>query len=264
MESPVKYTKVEWRPAPAPASPLPQLSPRADRLLDIAYTDAALREGRGMRRNITGYLTAVSLLLCVATGVLWVTSYYGSGPPSLLAAGGYRWFNSRGQVALLHHRARIGAPGAWVMTTVHVSGDDGPRRDALLKGLVCDAAAPLDRAHPTSAIVLSRPYVSVPIAEGPRLSNGGGFGFRAAGLLLPVVGQGGSPSGSSWRRSPPVLWAVAAPHWFLCLVAGALPAAHAAAAIRRRGRRRNGRCAGCNYDLRASPERCPECGRDAA
>jgi hypothetical protein len=50
------------------------------------------------------------------------------------------------------------------------------------------------------------------------------------------------------------------PYWFLACVAAALPAV----AIRRiRARRRiarQGLCPRCGYDLRASPERCPECG----
>ena len=40
----------------------------------------------------------------------------------------------------------------------------------------------------------------------------------------------------------------------------ALPLARGALFIRRRRRNREGHCAKCGYDLRATPDRCPECG----
>ncbi len=53
------------------------------------------------------------------------------------------------------------------------------------------------------------------------------------------------------------------PYW-LPLTAFAILSATAFAALRararRRMRRRRGLCLGCGYDLRASPDRCPECG----
>ena len=55
-------------------------------------------------------------------------------------------------------------------------------------------------------------------------------------------------------------WYVGAPHWIIAAVCAALPAARVAAAWHRRRRTRRGLCPKCGYDLRASPDRCPECG----
>jgi hypothetical protein len=56
----------------------------------------------------------------------------------------------------------------------------------------------------------------------------------------------------------------AAPLWMLALFAGTWPVASIVLTIRRRRRQsraaRVGCCQRCGYDLRASPDRCPECG----
>jgi hypothetical protein len=84
---------------------------------------------------------------------------------------------------------------------------------------------------------------------------------RGRGNAIDLVGSrttSGAPS--------PALWftVVAVPHWLVTSVA-AFPALLWCAAVvpkRRRlsRRRRLGLCLACGYDLRGSPERCPECG----
>ena len=56
-------------------------------------------------------------------------------------------------------------------------------------------------------------------------------------------------------------WMVAVPFWIVALAAGVLPGADLLGRLRRRGRSRAGLCPGCGYDLRATPGRCPECGK---
>jgi hypothetical protein len=62
--------------------------------------------------------------------------------------------------------------------------------------------------------------------------------------------------GSAERSTGNILF----PHWFAVALFAALPAWQLARLHRRRMAKREGRCSKCGYDLRATPERCPECG----
>lgn len=49
-------------------------------------------------------------------------------------------------------------------------------------------------------------------------------------------------------------------YWALVLLTALLPIRAGLAKLRRRRRAASGLCSACGYDLRASPDRCPECG----
>jgi hypothetical protein len=60
-------------------------------------------------------------------------------------------------------------------------------------------------------------------------------------------------------------WYVATPYWFIAIVTGIVPALWLRRlywARQARQRVARGLCAACGYDLRASKERCPECGAE--
>jgi hypothetical protein len=77
----------------------------------------------------------------------------------------------------------------------------------------------------------------------------GPFNFQRGGESAPAT-----PSGMAWRIS----WhELIVPFWFVALV---LVAVLAMLFRLRRPRPAPGLCATCGYDLRASPQRCPECG----
>lgn len=52
---------------------------------------------------------------------------------------------------------------------------------------------------------------------------------------------------------------LAVPYWFPTILFAALPLAWLLVRVERRGVP-EGRCPACGYDLRATPDRCPECG----
>ena len=55
-------------------------------------------------------------------------------------------------------------------------------------------------------------------------------------------------------------WVLALPLWFITAMAATPLMIWGTSRVMRRRRRKGGFCATCGYDLRATPERCPECG----
>jgi hypothetical protein len=65
---------------------------------------------------------------------------------------------------------------------------------------------------------------------------------------------------AGWRTDTAGYSGVFVPHWMLCVMLAMAPAAWLARRRSSRRRRRTGCCPACGYDLRATPDRCPECG----
>lgn len=77
--------------------------------------------------------------------------------------------------------------------------------------------------------------------------------------LFPLYsGFGGSPFILTHHRL------IVVPYWSPALLFGILPTIWTWRFVKSGHRRKLGHCPRCNYDLRATPQRCPECGWTAA
>ncbi|HWE97527.1 MAG TPA: hypothetical protein VG269_26450 [Tepidisphaeraceae bacterium] len=80
---------------------------------------------------------------------------------------------------------------------------------------------------------------------------------------LPAMEKFRSITTVTWSNPMPY-WQVVLPHWVIFALLAVLPsfrlALIAGGWMIRKFRRKEGCCAACGYDLRATPDRCPECG----
>lgn len=170
-------------------------------------------------------LSALSLVLCVATCALWARSCFRVDTVYWTNEmwSGWGVSSKRGEV---------------VVSVRHLHGlNNGPERFRYIGG-------------PGSASVMMLPYGMV------RRSWAGFYVSDAGGREV-------NPFGS-------YIWSdhyYAVPDWFIVVISGlgSFRSVRWCARRFRDGRRRaRGCCAACGYNLRATPERCPECGTAAS
>lgn len=171
--------------------------------------------------------TLASAILCAATLALWVRTYYVVDDV---------WYSPRKGVSFtaVTRRASI-----LLICSVLTGRTSNAFSDSLDRGPGHSLSS---RPRPPG------PDVSPYTPEGsPALLQWLGFDYLARDQARPAFGT------TSFRR-------VILPLWFPTLMTALAPALAILRRIRRSRGTRDGLCTGCGYDLRATPDRCPECG----
>jgi hypothetical protein len=178
-----------------------------------------------VRRRLLNVFTVLSVLLCVAVGVLWVRSHHAidfaqavTGERTIIAATQLDFAPTPGRLVIEYTDAAEDRTGvtfgtAWIK--------DIPNVCIATAGRVYKSDLPCGFAY-------RRSYVGATLFQP---------GVTSHTLVVPL--------------------------WFLFVLTLAPPACRLPARGLR-PRSRSGECASCGYDLRATPQRCPECGRMAA
>lgn len=174
-------------------------------------------------------LSALSLVVCVGISVLWVRSYFDVDVLTRTTFPGraaMRWWvacSARGRIVL-------------GTTQVTVVGSDFGEswRAVYPSGFRLDRAAIKDVASESIQFPENTLWQRMGFAMQREHSTG--IGNFSDGIALSI------------------------PHWSVAAPFAILPTRRFVAALRRRRAKRFNRCPSCGYDLRATPDHCPECG----
>ena len=189
-----------------------------------------------MKRIILRLLDLISMLSLIVVSVLWALTY--SAPPVHAQAKLGRW---EWRVFLWQGRFELDCTHLYITPVV------GPALGPFGYDESKDSAL-----HSWSQRFIYRSHSF----KGLRVAY---YESPASGT---IQGQGLGPHGNAAEWG--ICRGVQAPFWTVALALAILPVSSVIFNLirRRRERRRNPKaCIQCGYDLRATPDRCPECGR---
>ncbi len=210
-----------------------------------------------VKRRVFNSLVVVSALLCVALAAMWGRSYfrsdsvmhedYSNGSAEIFQR--VRYISSNyGQIQFDIFRIDLPTTGPFGAANL------AAHRKIPTRSIIDDTPlVPWEWEHGSTA----EPSIWFSIfgpQNNPSFARRIGFGF----------------SDERWADgslSGPVNFIsidLRVPYWFLTLLTLILPAAWLRRRRTARRRARAGCCRACGYDLRATPERCPECGAVAS
>jgi hypothetical protein len=195
-----------------------------------------------MKRRLLNLMTSLSLLLCVAAVALWVRSFFVQDV--------LRWATTRdvgGDVRRTTYEV-FSVRGHNVLRVQ--SNTYTPQEFDRLVRPIDESLTPPQRSHWYTTGTHQFRFNYNPDVRGRTFWVWLGFRYSHR------VHDSSPPS--------PGFTEARLPHWLVALAAAVLPAAWCRDRWRSRRRRGAGLCPSCGYDLRATPERCPECGTVAS
>jgi hypothetical protein len=203
-----------------------------------------------LRRIIFNIPFVFSLLLCVATAALWARGYWKAywlagysshwtGPINVHRSG-VQIYSEHGHLLLLSgiYDETISTTSTKILREVHLG-------------------------HPEGRSFYVGPTQMTPIID-PRQRAKAQIDFH--GIYLHARwGPYSTPFaiGTTFSGKGKAL-EIGIPGWLLILLTAILPALRLGTWLRRRARVAKHLCPVCSYDLRATPDRCPECGAPAS
>jgi hypothetical protein len=189
-------------------------------------------------RGLFTILSALSLLICAAACVMWVRGYFVTD--QFFWQG---WTEDADRSYWRQDVIRSGRGGVG-MDRIVQSGERRPVDGPGYRELHAEfASLPFHSARPSEY-----PAFYVGVGDDPFWC-----GFKHGSFFHPVAPDDPRPRAYGWQ--------VVIPYWAIVPAPAVLPVAWEWRRRRVRRRAREGLCLACGYDLRATPDQCPECGR---